>query len=296
MSGTPPPGMPDQVGSADYYRAIVNRIQQFENSPAFTDPDIGNKLNKHDELTDAINNLKNEMIQSFGQLLRDEIKSVRDDFRGDIRSVRDDIRSVRDDVRSVRDDVRSVRDDVRSVRDDIRSVRDDVRSVRDDVRSVRDDIRSVRGDIRSVRDDIRSVRGDIKSVRDDIKSVKADINEDIKSVREEIKSTKEDPTESVDALRKSLRINIATCDTNSITGGNNVSGNEIAPFCSVRTGAPIEGFPKTINELAKLSKPQIIHILTELDDGLVYDANNATVEETRDRLAMLIGVQGPRPM
>ncbi|TGJ86957.1 hypothetical protein E0Z10_g1849 [Xylaria hypoxylon] len=131
---------------------------------------------------------------------------------------------------------------------------------------------------------------DLMSVKEDLKSVK----EDIKSIKEDLKSTKEDLIKKIDSLEKSLRINIAIRDSNSITRTMNASASRLMPLYSVLTGTPIEHCPTTRHELEILSNPQVIRILAELED-LLYDPSTSTADVTKNRLAMLVGITAASP-
>ncbi|KAI0869970.1 hypothetical protein GGS24DRAFT_476988 [Hypoxylon argillaceum] len=140
----------------------------------------------------------------------------------------------------------------------------------------------------AIKDEMKSVKEDLESVKEDLESVK----EDLESVKEDLESAKDDLIKEIKTVEKSLRINIATRNTNAIARAKNQWGDEIVPLRSVLSGAAIDRFPTTRLELEGLSKVNAVRILRELDDLLIYNSDSNTVSaiEARERLAMLVGI------
>ncbi|KAJ2979317.1 hypothetical protein NUW58_g7228 [Xylaria curta] len=278
MSRAPSPGMPNDIGMADHFRAIADRFQLFENSPAFTDPNITTKLNKLDDVTDAINNLQETFAQSLRQVVRDEMKSVKDDLK-----------SVKEELTSKID---TVKDDLKSVKEELTSKID---TVKDDLKSVKEELKSVKEELKSVKEELKSTKGDLTTKID---TVKEDLTTKIDTVKDDlttkIDTVKEDLTTKIDALETSLKINIATRDINSIVRPKNALNDKIAPLYSVSTGAPIQNFPNTRHQVESLSHPQTVRILGELGD-LLYDPRSGTTDAAKARLLVLVGIQAHSP-
>ncbi|KZF24581.1 hypothetical protein L228DRAFT_266905 [Xylona heveae TC161] len=87
-----------------------------------------------------------------------------------------------------------------------------------------------------------------------------------------------------------MQLRIKTVDSNNISRlvNSQIVSNttDLAPLCALQTGDPIEGFPQTPSEIARLSSQQINSILRALEIDTA-----GTIDAKRQRLRLYLGLK-----